>query len=109
MYSINVFLTFSLSMVGMLVHWWQERGRNPLWKHRFALFLVEALLCLSILGVTIRYKLLEGGYVTILVTGTCIALAHAHSPLLRRGQQARPETERSARQRSDARRRPQHR
>ena len=75
MYSINVFLTFSLSMVGMLVHWWQERGRNPLWKRRFALFLVGALLCLSILGVTIRYKLLEGGYVTILVTGTCVALA----------------------------------
>src|SRR4029077_12071689 len=23
MYSINVFLPFSLSMVGMLVHWWQ--------------------------------------------------------------------------------------
>ena len=74
MYSINVFLTFSLSMVGMLVHWWQERDRNPLWKRRFALFALGALLCLSILAVTIRYKLLEGGYVTILVTGTIVAL-----------------------------------
>ncbi len=74
MYSINVFLTFSLSMIGMLVHWWQERDRNPLWKRRFALFALGSLLCLSILVVTIRYKLLEGGYVTILVTGTCVAI-----------------------------------
>ncbi len=74
MYAINVFLTFSLSMVGMLIHWWQERNRNPLWKRRFALFALGALLCLSILVVTIRYKFLEGGYVTILVTGTFVGL-----------------------------------
>jgi amino acid transporter len=74
MYSINVFLTFSLSMVGMLVHWWQERDHNPLWRRRFALFSLGSLLCLSILAVTIRYKLLEGGYMTIIVTGTLVAL-----------------------------------
>src|SRR6476659_10337855 len=34
MYSINVFLTFSLSMIGMLLHWWQVRDKNPLWRRR---------------------------------------------------------------------------
>ena len=29
MYSINVFLTFSLSMIGMCRHWWQLRNREP--------------------------------------------------------------------------------
>ena len=29
MYSINVFLTFSLSMLGMSRHWWQQRGAQP--------------------------------------------------------------------------------
>ena len=29
MYSINVFLTFTLSRLGMCVHWWQERARDP--------------------------------------------------------------------------------
>jgi amino acid transporter len=77
MYSINVFLTFSLSMVGMLVHWWQERNQNPIWKRRFALFALGSLLCLSILVVTIRYKLLEGGYVTIVVTGACVGICFA--------------------------------
>jgi hypothetical protein len=28
LYSINVFLTFSLSQLGMCVHWWQERPRS---------------------------------------------------------------------------------
>jgi amino acid transporter len=77
MYSINVFLTFSLSMVGMLVHWWQERNHNPIWKRRFALFALGSLLCLSILVVTIRYKLLEGGYVTIVVTGAFVGISFA--------------------------------
>jgi amino acid transporter len=77
MYSINVFLTFSLSMVGMLVHWWQEREQNPIWKRRFALFALGSLLCLSILVVTIRYKLLEGGYVTIVVTGAFVGISFA--------------------------------
>ncbi len=53
MYSINVFLTFSLSMIGMCRHWWQVRHENPLWLRRLALFVGGAVLCISILGVTI--------------------------------------------------------
>jgi amino acid transporter len=77
MYSINVFLTFSLSMIGMLLHWWQVRGRNPLWKRRVALFIVGALLCVSILGVTVYEKFSEGGYITVGVTGVCVAVCFA--------------------------------
>jgi amino acid transporter len=40
MCSINVFLTFSLSMIGMLRHWWQQRHAIPLWRRRAALFAV---------------------------------------------------------------------
>src|SRR5207248_10211874 len=32
MYSINVFLTFSLSMIGMAAHWWHQRGQDKLWR-----------------------------------------------------------------------------
>ena len=40
MYSINVFLTFSLSMFGMTRLWaWQRMGR-PTWKRKSALFIV---------------------------------------------------------------------
>jgi hypothetical protein len=74
MYSINVFLTFSLSMFGMCRHWWQERGRSPLWRRRFSLFAFGAVMCLAILAVTVVEKFHDGGYVTLLVTGLLVAL-----------------------------------
>ena len=69
MYSINVFLTFSLSMIGMCRHWWQVRHENPLWLRRFALFFGGAVLCISILGVTIYEKFDEGAWRTLFITG----------------------------------------
>ena len=35
-YSINVFVTFSLSMIGMCRHWWELRHENLLWVKRLA-------------------------------------------------------------------------
>jgi hypothetical protein len=75
MYSINVFLTFSLSMTGMCRHWWSRRGQEALWRRRLALFIVGAVLCLSILAVTVYQKFAEGGWITLTVTGACIATA----------------------------------
>jgi hypothetical protein len=74
MYSINVFLTFSLSMIGMCRHWWELRGTNPLWRRRLALFLLGAVMCVAILVVTVWEKFGEGGYLTLIVTSGCVAL-----------------------------------
>jgi amino acid transporter len=68
MYSINVFVTFSLSMIGMCRHWIALRGRNPLWIRRTVLFVTGAVLCLSILVVTVVQKFKEGGWRTLAVT-----------------------------------------
>lgn len=75
MYSINVFLTFSLSMTGMCRHWWSRRRFDSLWRRRLALFVVGAVLCVGILGVTVVQKFREGGWVTLAVTGVCIVTA----------------------------------
>lgn len=75
MYSINVFLTFSLSMIGMWRHWYALWGRHPLARRRLALFSVGALMCLSILAVTSYEKFGQGGWVTLAVTGTCVAIS----------------------------------
>jgi amino acid transporter len=56
MYSINVFLTFSLSMIGMAWHWYLQRGKNRLWLRRLALFVFGASLCLAILAVNLYFK-----------------------------------------------------
>jgi amino acid transporter len=74
MYSINVFLTFSLSMIGMSRLWWQRRGRDAIWRQRLSLFVFGAMLCVAILCVTVYEKFEEGGYVTLGVTSVLVAL-----------------------------------
>jgi amino acid transporter len=77
MYAINVFLTFSLSMIGMCRHWYQVRGENPMWRRRFALFLFGAVMCVSILVITVIEKFTLGGWRTLFVTGFCVGLCFA--------------------------------
>ena len=71
MYSINVFLTFSLSMLGMLRFWSGAQGR-PHRKRRLALFGTGLALCATILVITVLEKFREGGWVTLAVTGILI-------------------------------------
>ena len=39
LYAINVFVTFTLSQLGMSVHWWQERAREPNWRSQIGRYL----------------------------------------------------------------------
>ena len=73
MYSINVFLTFSLSMFGMLRHTWKTRREAQHW-HRNLLFGVGFALCATILVITVMEKFKEGGWITLLCTGAVIGL-----------------------------------
>ena len=73
LYSINVFLTFSLSLLGLSVHWWQDRRSVPTWKRKLALSLLGLSVTGSILAVTLVEKFSEGGWVTVLITGLVVA------------------------------------
>jgi amino acid transporter len=75
MYAINVFVTFSLTMLGMSRHWIQVRRRDSLWKRHFLLHGTGLLLCVSILAITIYEKFEEGAWLTIAVTSSFVALA----------------------------------
>jgi amino acid transporter len=77
MYSINVFLTFSLSMLAMLRLWAGARRGETLWKQRAGLFLAGLVLCTMILCITVVEKFTEGGWVTATVTALVIALCFA--------------------------------
>jgi amino acid transporter len=74
MYSINVFLTFSLSMFGMSRHLISKRGGGEPWKGQFTLFAVGFVFCATILGITIYQKFGEGGWVTLVITATVVCL-----------------------------------
>lgn len=73
MYSINVFLTFSLSMFAMLKHWRAAKGR-PGRARRMTLFAAGFAMCITILGITLVEKFSEGGWVTVTVTAMLIGL-----------------------------------
>ncbi len=94
MYSINVFITFSLSQLGMSRFFLQRRHEDPLWKRRLALHLVGLILCVTILGVTTYEKFTEGGWVTFLITSVVIALCYlirSHYHKVRQGMMAMDE------------------
>jgi amino acid transporter len=73
LYSINVFLTFSLSELAMCRFWVRERKKHPTWRKHISVHLVGLTLCLFILTVTVYEKFSEGGWVTLALTGSLIA------------------------------------
>jgi len=87
MYSINVFLTFTLSQLGMCRHWWEVRKTQSVWLRKFCVNGLGLLLTGTILIVTITIKFAEGGWVTLLVTFCFISLCtfvHSHYARVRR-------------------------
>jgi amino acid transporter len=74
MYSINVFVTFTLSMFAMLRFWLKRRRTEKHWRRSVALFTVGFLLTSTILVITVIEKFTEGGWVTLAVTGSFITL-----------------------------------
>jgi amino acid transporter len=88
MYSINVFLTFSLSQFGMVVHWWKDRAKEKEWKPKLLMNGVGFLLTASILAATVVIKFPEGGWITLLITGTFIAMCFLVRRHYRTAQQA---------------------
>ncbi len=74
LYSINVFITFSLSLLGLCRHWWRSRYDVDGWKSRLLLSLLGFAVTGGILIVTVVEKFAEGGWLTIFITGLIIAL-----------------------------------
>ncbi len=76
MYSINVFLTFTLSQLGMCRHWWEARREQRQWLCKLALNGLGLCLTATILAVTLVFKFAEGGWVTAVVTSAFVLLCY---------------------------------
>jgi len=74
LYSINVFITFVLSQLGMVIHWFRERKTEKKWKIKLFINGLAFLLTLSILISIVWLKFGEGGWITIVITGSLIAI-----------------------------------
>jgi amino acid transporter len=75
LYSINVFITFSLSILGLCVFWITHRSQaSSGWFFRFIFSSIALLITSSILCVTLYSKFESGGWVTVLITCMVIFL-----------------------------------
>lgn len=74
LYSINVFLTFSLSLLGLCVYWIKTtRKVNKFkWVYKFIVSIIGFVVCASILVVTTLEKFVDGGWLTIVITSCVI-------------------------------------
>ena len=74
LYAINVFITFSLSQLAMCRFWFRDRKKRPDWLRQIAIHVVGLVLCVGILSVNLYEKFEEGAWVTVVVTGSLVAL-----------------------------------
>ncbi len=87
LYSINVFLTFSLTEMGMSRFWISERHKHPHWLRNLLVHGTGLTLCLTILVITTLEKFREGGWLTLVITSSFIVLCfliRAHYGRVRR-------------------------
>jgi amino acid transporter len=88
MYSINVFLTFSLSQFGMAKFFFQNRHKDKNWARHIVIHIIGLILCVTILIITVYEKFGEGGWITLVITSALIGLCYLirrHYLKVRRG------------------------
>lgn len=72
LYSVNVFIAFSVSLIGLCRHWWQERIAQPSNWYRLALAFIAAIICSSILVILVATRFFHGGLTALLITGSVV-------------------------------------
>lgn len=76
LYSINVFITFTLSQLGLVKHWWAQRNKEQNVTKKLMISGFGFLLTSFILITVIITKFTEGGWITLIITSSLITLAY---------------------------------
>ncbi|MGV8058222.1 MAG: APC family permease [Smithellaceae bacterium] len=76
MYSINVFLTFSLSQFGMIRFFLRNKSKDKNWQRHIIIHVIGFFLCVTILSVTVYEKFGEGGWATLVITSILIGICY---------------------------------
>ncbi|MEU1685482.1 APC family permease [Micromonospora sp. NPDC005707] len=85
LYAVGVFLAFTLSQAGMVVHWRRRRGRG--WRRRLAVNAVGAILSGLVLLTAAVSKFTEGAWVVVVAVPLLVLLfqrIHRHYATLHR-------------------------
>jgi amino acid transporter len=93
LYAVGVFLAFTLSQLGMVVHWW--RLRDPHWRRSLAFNATGGLLSAIVFITAAITKFMEGAWVALLAVGLFILAAdriRAHYRLVAEATALHPHT-----------------
>jgi amino acid transporter len=72
LYSVGVFVCFTLSQAGMVIHWAREGG--PGWTWRAAVNAVGGILTFVVLMVVASVKFVDGAYLVVILIPTLVAM-----------------------------------
>jgi amino acid transporter len=67
-YAINVFVGFTLALLGMSRLWWSRRNSNEHWKRRFLICAVGFVVSAMLLIIMITIKFTKGAWLIMIVT-----------------------------------------
>jgi hypothetical protein len=74
LYSINVFITFTLSLLGICIYWWNHKASKTNWVWHFAVAVTGLTVTSAILITILVEKFTKGGWVTTVITGIVIGI-----------------------------------
>jgi amino acid transporter len=78
-YSISVFLAFSLTLLGLSVYWWRRRRTETRWWRRMLLTVTGLTVTLSIFLVLLIGRFFDGGWLAVLLIGGLVIFCYAIS------------------------------
>lgn len=74
LYTVNVFITFALSLLGLTIYWWKQRRDVENARSRLVLAAFALTITLAILGVIIVERFLQGGIITLAITSCVVGV-----------------------------------
>ncbi|MYM29949.1 amino acid permease [Duganella sp. CY15W] len=73
LYSISVFLTFAISLFGLVLYWSRNRKTGTQWKRRWLLSALGFVICAGILAILLVERFAEGGWTTAVIIAAMAA------------------------------------
>ncbi|HVN42548.1 MAG TPA: APC family permease, partial [Steroidobacteraceae bacterium] len=72
LYTVNVFITFTLSLLGLTIYWWKRRRDDESASQRLLLSGIGLFITFSILMVIVYERFQQGGIITLLITSLVV-------------------------------------
>ena len=86
LYSVGVFLCFTLSQTGMVRHWWRTRETG--WRWRLGVNATGAVLTGVVLGIVVFEKFADGAYLVVILVPLLVGDDAVHPSPVRRAPHA---------------------